>query len=48
MNVPGVGLCPKIPLNKDGSLMEPEKSDPIPNTEAPEAINAPCKMNSRR
>lgn len=39
--LPGVGLCPKIPLNIAGTLIDPAISDPIPNRDAPAPIKAP-------
>jgi len=41
INLPDVGLCPKMPLKKAGTLIEPAKSEPIPITEPPAPSNAP-------
>jgi len=45
INLPDVGLCPKMPFKKAGSLIEPAMSEPIPITEAPAPSNAPSNEN---
>jgi len=44
INLPDVGLCPKMPLKKAGTLIEPAKSEPIPITEPPAPSNAPLNI----
>lgn len=45
-NKPGDGLCPNIPLNIAGILIDPAISDAIPQTDAPLPTNAALNYKS--
>lgn len=45
IDLPDVGLNPKMPLRKAGILIEPAKSEPSPITEPPAPSNAPLNRN---
>lgn len=45
--LPAVGLCPKMPLKKQGMRMLPPMSDPTPITEAPLPIILPSPPEKR-